>query len=550
VTQNSTGQLKTLVEQRQECKGKLDKLYALWEQRGLSVKLLWWIPFIRKAELRKTSRLLRQWDISIKTHDDDSVEQYFHNKEKELTVEIDTQQKQHDTMSALFNAHQKSELKIREWIDTNKTGSLFSSSYVENVHEVCDRTLRFRIFKLATHYWEARWLLETKEFVSNNDADKKSPVKVLRKLRRYAKLTPCFVSTLYMVPAIFSAGKFTDSVWKDFPLLNEIDLLIVDESGQASPEVAAVSFALAKKALVVGDTDQIEPVWAVPSSVDRSNLRLFGLLNDKLDYDDYWLSSGLLASSGNVMSIAQRQSNYHQFSQLQRGLYLTEHRRCYDEIINYCNDLVYQGVLEPLRQGPKQPVPWGCMSFIAVEGVSNSTGGSRSNISEAKFIANWLSEEQEHISEYIDKVDPKLNGLSNAEKLQKSVGIITPFKKQANLIRKELKKVGIKGLTVGTVHSLQGDERLIVLFSAVYGSNDKASGKFYDRGSNMLNVAVSRAKDSFIVFGQDDVFGAGSSSSPSVKLRKKSFYSLAKCSSEINISYYGSNFERSSPSNQ
>jgi superfamily I DNA and/or RNA helicase len=364
-------------------------------------------------------------------------------------------------------------------------------------------------------------LLELDDFLTSNDADKKSPYKVIRKLRRFAKLTPCFVSTFYMTPSTFMAGEFQDGVWMDIPLLGEIDLLIVDEAGQALPEVSAASFSLAKRALVVGDTDQIEPVWSVPASVDRANLKLYNLLEDERSYHDFWLTSGLLASSGNLMRIAQRQCHYHQFPELQRGLYLTEHRRCYDDIIGYCNALVYQGVLEPLRGDPKRHVPWGILSMVSVEEPSSSYGGSRGNPGEAKRIAQWLSAERENILNYARQTDPKLVEKSDEEVLKTSVGIITPFSKQATLIRTELRRQGIDGLTVGTVHSLQGDERLLVLFSSVYGINDKGTGKFYDRGPNMLNVAVSRAKDSFIVFGHSDVFGTENRGTPSGLLRQR-----------------------------
>ena len=52
-------------------------------------------------------------------------------------------------------------------------------------------------------------------------------------------------------------------------------------------------------------------------------------------------------------------------------------------------------------------------------------------------------------------------------------------------------------------------KRDFVLFSPVYTSRFSGT-PFFDRGVNMLNVAVSRARDSFFVFGDMDVFDPAS----------------------------------------
>ena len=67
-------------------------------------------------------------------------------------------------------------------------------------------------------------------------------------------------------------------------------------------------------------------------------------------------------------------------------------------------------------------------------------------------------------------------------------------------------------MTIGTVHSLQGAERPIIIFSAVYSRH--SDGGFIDMSPSMLNVAVSRAKDSFIVFGDMDVISGTSYGKP------------------------------------
>lgn len=501
-------------------KALLDALYKLWESRKWWVSLLMWLPVIRKQESRKTARLLNQWDKVLGVFSDDEVEAALNQQMDGIRTQISQLEQQISKAEGCLSHFQLQQDNLNIWLAPAETLTLFSKTMPEQVAELNDRYYRFRLFKLATHYFEGRWLKETRAFVESNDQDKKSPFKLLRKLRRYAKLTPCFVSTFYMVPNTFMAGEFKDGSWTDLPQLEEIDLLIVDEAGQALPDISAASFALAKRALIVGDTDQIEPVWSIPASVDRSNLALFDLLEDEQDYEQ-WLGSGMLASSGNVMRLAQRQCHYHQFEQLQCGLYLTEHRRCFNDIVSYCNDLVYQGILEPLRGNAKHEVPWGTMTLQPVYSPSQSFGGSRGNFGEAEAIAQWLVAQHNALLAYARQQDKKYRTMDDANVLRRAVGIVTPFSKQADLIRGELRKVGIEGLTVGTVHSLQGDERLVVLFSSVYGENNKDSGKFYDAGPNMLNVAVSRAKDAFIVFGDPNVFGANIAGSPSGLLRQR-----------------------------
>ena len=49
------------------------------------------------------------------------------------------------------------------------------------------------------------------------------------------------------------------------------------------------------------------------------------------------------------MRLAQSACRFDPYPELERGLYLFEHRRCFDEIIGFCNDLCYKGALQPMR---------------------------------------------------------------------------------------------------------------------------------------------------------------------------------------------------------
>lgn len=52
---------------------------------------------------------------------------------------------------------------------------------------------------------------------------------------------------------------------------------------------------------------------------------------------------------------------------------------------------------------------------------------------------------------------------------------------------------------VGTVHTFQGAESPIVIFSMVYGRKDNPA--FIKNNHELMNVAVSRAKHHFIAIG-------------------------------------------------
>ncbi|WP_375337690.1 AAA domain-containing protein [Bacillus sp. 3103sda1] len=372
----------------------------------------------------------------------------------------------------------------------------------EKILEVLDKTYRFEAFHLAVHYYEAKWIEEVSKDLDEGYTDKKSVQKQMRKWRRYAKVTPCFVSTFFMVPKFFSAWQ-----GKDEYLFNFIDLLIVDEAGQVPPEIAGATFALAKKAVVVGDTLQIEPVWGVTETIDRENIKK-AIQATKMTPEEF-IDYGMAASSGNVMRIAQQLCKYDKFQGI-GGMYLTEHRRCVPEIIEYCNALAYEGKLEAKRENKlsdKKIFPFPYMGHIHVEGQAEKVNMSWKNEAEAQQIAEWIISNREHIQHYYGKSGKSIL-------ISDYVAIVTPFTVQAIVIQQSLKDKGLEGITVGTVHRLQGAERRIVLFSSVYTSAHRG-GYFFDRKVNMLNVAVSRAQDSFIIFGDKGILDKKQRGKPS-----------------------------------
>jgi energy-coupling factor transporter ATP-binding protein EcfA2 len=360
---------------------------------------------------------------------------------------------------------------------------------LEPQQDELDKTARYKAFHLACHYWEGRWLMEQEKRIVAQSSWQPTAEGRMTRLRSLAMLAPCFVSTLFRVPVVMSVNGRRAA-----PYLDEgLDLLIVDEAGQVSPDVGGAVFGFAKKAVVVGDTLQIEPIWGVPTRIDLGNLKAAGIAIEEESYH-FW------ASKGNLMAVAQRVSPFKACTE--GGMFLTEHRRCVKSLISFCNELAYEGKLEPKREDPQKPGPIPIWGYSHISGRAERTNGSWGNTQEAEAIAQWIKEHERELVELDGRPEPG-HGLSR--NLGHIVAVITPFARQKKLIDDELRKRNIDGITVGTVHALQGSERPVVIFSPTCTRHEPRP-YFFDRGVNMLNVAVSRAKDSFLVFGDMYIF--------------------------------------------
>ncbi|WP_143321068.1 AAA domain-containing protein [Clostridium sp. HBUAS56010] len=365
---------------------------------------------------------------------------------------------------------------------------------LDYINGLVDKKHRYMEFWLAVHYYECRWAGGEDELTEKQKG--KNFENVLDKFyNRLSMITPCLVMTFYMLPRQFLA--FGEQ--KSFFLYNYIDLLIVDEAGQVSPEIAAGAFSLAKKSVVVGDVYQIEPVWSVNRALDKALAVSNGAIQST---DEFKLleQTGLNSSCSCVMKVAAKCCKYEKFEE--RGLFLSEHRRCYNEIIDYCNQLVYKENLQPMRGKGKDDDKlaikhWPQMGFKQIDTEHSSRkGSSRANRLEAEQIVEWLKNN----FKYIVNAYP-------SESKENLIGIITPFKAQVQFIKAELKKqmpANYAKISVGTVHTFQGAERKIIILSTVYGKQDGCF--FIDANKSLMNVAVSRAKDNFFVFGDISCF--------------------------------------------
>jgi superfamily I DNA and/or RNA helicase len=257
------------------------------------------------------------------------------------------------------------------------------------------------------------------------------------------------------------------------------DLVVIDEASQCDIASALPLLFRAKAAVIIGDPKQLRHISAIPPRRDRELLHKHDLADGyaKWAYSEnslFDLASPLAGQDDIIM--------------------LRDHHRSHADIIEFSNQHFYEGRLriatkyDRLR-APAPDVP--TVRWVPVQGVVVRPGTGALNEIEAKAVVKeleWLGIQQ---------------GYSG------TVGVVTPFRAQANRIRglvnahphANLLLNGLE-LLIDTVHKFQGDERDVMIFSPVVskGIADGAVG-FLKKTDNLFNVAITRARAALIVVG-------------------------------------------------
>ena len=445
-----------------------------------------------------------------------SLNKYFllQSKTDELLIENETllkklvkeQDRLHKIKLRIDNIHHNYNELIKKWNKKygdrlenliRKTGNEYKNlPTADDMAVRLDISLRNVLFWLCVHYREAEFIEEQKIRANNpdnnNDLDKK---------RRLAKIAPLFISTFHTFPKFCTFYSNQNGTTYHDQLF---DYMIIDEAGQVSPEVAVASFYLTKKVLSVGDIYQIEPIWSIAPPLDYKNMEKYHVLNDDNDFKEL-SERGYLASDGSVMKMTLYKSLYsYQTANktTEKGVLLREHRRCLNDIVAYANQYVYQNSLKLLGgKTHNKPHDLPPLGYLHVEGNCEKYLTSKRNETEAMAIAVWLEDKKTELEQAYGK------------SLDEIVAIITPYSAQKEylkeLINKRFPKEISEKIIIGTVHALQGAEKPIILFSATNTNLTENIFMNYGGKKNMLNVATTRAKHSFIVFANMNIFKLG-----------------------------------------
>ncbi len=497
-------------------------------ETGTDKVLGWLLPAVRQSQQAKYLLLVREQCPYREEVTDYAPAALIAGVQPHLDAVRQQLQQCHTALASLTEFDQRL-LRFRQDYAANKAVlkllDAVTADGFARLHDALDISYRHAAFGLALHYWEARYVLALREKLNAPPQRYTRREMPAEEYARWGMLTPCFISTFHSVAGFVDNNKHKKNTREKAYALDLFDLLLVDEAGQVSPEIGVPAFALAKKAIVVGDTRQIEPVWSMVPALDDQNMRRVGL-DPARQPEAYRTSAGSMMHLAQLASLIQL-TRYDDARRLlpERGLLLRQHRRCKPEIIDYCDQFVYDGQLERIPIPPERLVFTALnlpsLGYIHINGECTSEGGSKQNLSEAAAIARWIAHKREDILRVAQEHATR-NG-QQARGLKDIIGIVTPFSSQKNAIKRALQSIGLAGenITVGTVHALQGAERAIVLFSPVYDTSH-ADTYFFDKGYNLLNVAVSRAKEVFLVVGNRCLFNPARNT-PSGNLAKLLF---------------------------
>lgn len=308
----------------------------------------------------------------------------------------------------------------------------------------------------------------------------------LRGAEKQALLPDLWASLFLVVPLISTTFASINRMLGKLPP-ESLGWLFVDEAGQALPQAAVGAFLRTRRAVIVGDPVQIEPVVVLPDTLTHAICRRFGV--DPNHYAAPLASAQTLADSASSYT-SEFQTHVGSRSV---GVPLLVHRRCSEPMFSVSNTIAYSGLMVSAK-------------LSKPSGIRDVLGPSAWIHVEGSVEDKWCREEG-------DEVLRMLRQLKEAG-AKPDLYIITPFVIVADRLHTAIRESDVLGgwvsegewnwikERVGTVHTAQGREAeaVILVLGAPHpgqtGARSWAGGR-----PNLLNVAVTRAKEVIFVVG-------------------------------------------------
>ncbi|NJM89939.1 MAG: superfamily I DNA/RNA helicase [Hydrococcus sp. RU_2_2] len=262
-----------------------------------------------------------------------------------------------------------------------------------------------------------------------------------------------------------------------FPHLqpNLIKLALVDEAGTTLVHQLFPLLVRSQQAVVAGDPQQIEPIINLCDDAIRQ-YRLSAFLDQGLSDKDYYRYAPTAKYTATAYHRAAGATG--QEGDLGTGIVLRNHYRSPAAIISFCSPNYPDGLI---IHTPDKP------SKLGTNLIAYHVEGSHI--------------EQANPAE-IDGIVAAIEFLLQHGYSIPHLGVMSPYLSQANALKARLRGIwrDFNHDDIGTVHKYVGGQKKAILFSPYQCLADH-SFWFINRKPNLLNTAVSRAEELFVVVG-------------------------------------------------
>lgn len=273
----------------------------------------------------------------------------------------------------------------------------------------------------------------------------------------------------------------TPWLWAREDMANSVDVLFVDEAGQLSLiDTVAVSQATSNLVLL-GDPQQLKQ----PQQGSHPE--------------------------GTEVSALEHILKDHKTIPRERGIFLDVTWRMHPKICSFVSELFYESLLKSKPDLSNQKLEGDTLFkgsglwYSVVNHLGNQSSSEEEVLVVAEIISNLLSKDVFYYDNKNQKKKVSVNDIK----------VIAPYNAQVSLLSKKLPSE----IQVGTVDKFQGQEAPIIIFSMATSSPAEAPrGMEFLYSLNRLNVAVSRARATFILVASPKLFEPDCKSIEQMKL--------------------------------
>ncbi|MGT2706966.1 DEAD/DEAH box helicase [Streptococcus panodentis] len=425
--------------------------------------------YLKLQEQVEAARVPKEPMESYTPLDQELIDKLTGSDEKEITAA----QVENPWLTARYDREREKLFYLA--IRLNKYFVLSSKSCKENLHH---------LFAYMTGKYKGE-----KEYVEFHPEDKQI-------------LVPAIYQTLFLlVPVVSSTFASVGKFLADLKVKNSIGMLIVDEAGQAQPQMALGALNRSRRAIIVGDPRQVEPIVTDDLRLLKGAFRGDSYAAYKEKNISVQKCADLINPYGNYL---ENGTEYPEWV----GSPLIVHRRCISPMYEISNAISYDGMMKQQTKEPDEKLK---RTFVGSSCWINIAGNERGNKD------HYNERQGERAVELVFKA---FELVKEQENKIPSLFIITPFNTVKNgisdalRIRRKQREHGHSGYApeekslndwiknnIGTVHKFQGKEADQVIFLLGCDTSQAANGAINWVNSNIVNVAVTRAKYRLYVIG-------------------------------------------------